>query len=233
MAASTASSNEKGSAAGTIPLTSRTLSIDSELESFARTFESHGGNGVAPDYLRQARVRGFFRGDELVAGYVLNSRAPYRYSSWIPAQIGAELQQRGYLIEATCAELTCMWMGKGLRKLERNRIYVQLVADAFRSGKRFILAGSTVEKLARIQKCTLPKTVYRGESTFGGSCEMYCACRYRMVAYFVAAAIGTYARDVARITRNDLMRRARGWIRVSAFTRHPRPDAAQTTQPQT
>jgi hypothetical protein len=126
-----------------------------------------------------------------------------------------------------------MWMGKGLRKLERNRIYVQLVVDAFRSGKRFIFAGSTVEKVAHIQKCTLPNTVYRGESTFGGSCEMYSARRYRMVAYFVAAAISTYARDVARIMRNDLTRRARGWIRMPTFTGHPGPAAARTTQPQT
>ena len=232
MTASTASSNDKGSAASTIPLTGRMLSSDSELESFARMFGSHGGNAVAPGYLRQAKARGFFRGDELLAGYVLNSRAPFRYSSWVPAQIGAELQRRGYLVEATCAELTCMWMSKGLRKLERNRIYVQLVVDAFRSGKRFIFAGSTIEKLARIQKCTLPQTVYRGESTFGGSCEMYRAGRYRMVAYFVAVAIGTYTRDVARIIHHALRRRARGWIRMPAFTGHPGPDAARTTQPQ-
>jgi hypothetical protein len=66
MTVSTASSNDKGSGAGTIPLASRMLSSDSELESFARMFESHGGNAVAPDYLRQANARGFFRGDELL-----------------------------------------------------------------------------------------------------------------------------------------------------------------------
>ena len=195
---------DPGSAVRARRLTSRILTNRSEHESFARMFESHGGNAVDLDYLCKAKVRGFFRGDELLGGYVLNARAPFRYSSWVRTEIRAQLHQRGYLVEATCAELTCMWMSKGLRKLERNRIYVQSVIDAFRSRKRFIFAGSCVDKIARIQKSSLPKTVYKGEATFAGTCEMYCATRYVMVANFAAAAIATYARDVARMIRSGL-----------------------------
>ena len=194
-------------ASTTAPLTSRILISHSERESFARMFQLLGGSAVPLDYLGHAKARGFFRGDELVAGYVLNARAPYRYSSWVPTQTRAELQQRGYLVEATCAELTCMWMSQEISKLERNRIYIQSVIDAFGMGKRFIFAGSRVEKVARIQKRSLSKSVYKGEATFEGMCEMYCATRYAMVAHFVVAVIARYAKDVARMIRSDLTRR--------------------------
>ena len=69
-----------------MPLTNRILSSPSELESFASMFASHGGKAVDFTYLRLATVRAFFRGDQLMAGYVLNARAPFRYLSWASAR---------------------------------------------------------------------------------------------------------------------------------------------------
>jgi len=211
------------SAAGPMRLKRRILTSSSEHEAFARMFESLSGNTVALDYLRQAQVRGFFRGDELLAGYVVNARAPFRYSSWVPTQARAELHQRGCLVEPSSAEITCMWVSQILGKFDRNRIYVRSVVDLFCSGRRFIFAGSRVEKVARIQKTTLPKTVYRGEATFGGRCEIYCAHRYVMIAHFVGAIIAKYAQDVARLTCSGQVRRLKAWMRV--------PDAALPQAP--
>jgi hypothetical protein len=225
MTASAGASGGRWSAARPMRLTSRILTSRSEHESFSEMFRLLGGSSVALDYLHGARVRGFFRGDELLAGYVLNARAPFRYSSWVPENARAALHKGG-LVEPRCAELTCMWMTKGLRQLERNRIYVQTMADAFSCGKRLIFAGSRVEKVARIQKTTLPKTVYRGAAIFGGTCEIYCANRYVMIAHFVSAAIAKYARDLARMICRYEGRPVTGRMQVPVTTVRPSSSAA-------
>ena len=214
------------SSAPPIRLTSRILSSGSEHELFAEIFESLSGSGVARDYLRRGKVRGFFRGEQLLAGYVLNAFAPFRYYSWVPEKVSEELRQAG-LVEPYGVELTCMWITKGLRQLERNRIYVQMVADAFSSGKRMIFAGSRVEKLARIQKTTLPKTVYKGAATFEGTCEIYCANRYVMIANFAGTAIVQYARDLVRMICPIGSRPITGWMRVPVDAVRPSSEKAR------
>ncbi len=186
-------------------LTTRILTSATELEAFARTFEGMGGTAVPIDYLLQAQPRGFFRGRELVAGYVLNTRAPFRYASWIPEGPRGEIARRSLLVEPTSAELTCIWMAKGkLTKLERDNVYVRSGIDAFRSGKAFIFGGSRVDALARSQKRVLSNTVYSGRATFDAPCEIYYASRSLMLFNMIAAAIATYAQDLGRLASRRL-----------------------------
>jgi len=186
-------------------LTTRILTSATELEAFGQTFDAMGGTAVPIDYLLQARPRGFFRGRELVAGYVLNTRAPFRYASWIPEGPRGEIARRGFLVEPTSAELTCIWMAKGkLTKLERDHVYVRSGIDAFRSGKPFIFGGSRVDALARTQKRVLSNTVYSGSATFDAPCEIYYASRSMMVFNMIAAAFATYAQDLGRLSSRRL-----------------------------
>jgi hypothetical protein len=188
-------------------LTTRILTSATELEAFAKTFEAMGGTAVPIDYLRQSRPRGFFRGSELVAGYVLNTKAPFRYASWIPEGPRGEIAPRGFLVEPTSAELTCIWMAKGkLTKLERDNVYVRSGIDAFRSGKRFVFGGSRVDALARSQKRVLSNTIYSGRATFNAPCEIYYAPRGMMVFNMIAAAFATYAQDLGRLASQRLSR---------------------------
>ena len=186
-------------------LTTRILTSVTELEAFAKKFEAMGGNAIPIGYLLQARARGFFRGRELVAGYVLNTRAPFRYASWIPEGPRGEIARRGFLVEPTSAELTCIWMAKGkLTKLERDNVYVRSGIDALRSGKAFVFGGSRVDALARSQKRVLSNTVYSGTATFDAPCEIYYAQRGKMVLNMVAAAFVTYAQDLGRLASRRL-----------------------------
>ena len=186
-------------------LTTRILTSATELEAFAKTFEAMGGTAVPIDYLLQAQPRGFFRGRELVAGYVLNTRAPFRYASWIPEAPRGGIAGRGLLVEPTSAELTCIWMAKGgLTKLERDNVYVRSGIDALRSGKRFIFGGSRVDALARSQKRVLSNTVYAGRATFDAPCEIYYASRSIMIFNMIAVAVATYAQDLGRLASRRL-----------------------------
>ena len=192
-------------------LTSRILTDDADRQAFTLSFNSvgrvMGGTFQIPEeYLRRATERGFFKNGEMVAGYIFNTSAPFRIESHIPDEALIALQQLGYLIEATSCELTCMWMRKGrLTKFERNAVYFRSTLDTFRAKKRYVIAGSAVEVLARKQKLTLPRTIYNGPSSKGGTLEIYYATRYTMIIRIAAIAIATYSRDSLRLLRDHAL----------------------------
>jgi hypothetical protein len=187
--------------------TSRILTNAKDKQAFALEFTSVGGNVQIPEeYLHRAAARGFFKGDELVAGYLFNDSAPFRYEMIIPAESRIELQKFGYLVEATSCELTCMWMRKGkLTRLQRNAVYLHSAADTFRTEKKYVIAGSVVEALARIQKQTLPRTIYHGLSAKGGTVEIYYATRYVMIIRIAVIALIAYPRDLLRLVKKNIV----------------------------
>ena len=182
---------------------SRILTDDADKRAFAMTYASVSGNVQIPEeYLRRATARGFFKNDELVAGYLFNESAPFRYETIISDQVRIELQKLGYLLESTSCELTCMWMLKGkLSRFERNAVYLRSTADTFRTKRRYVIAGSVVEALARMQKRTLPRTIYHGPSAKGGTVEIYCATRYIMILRIAVIAVVAYPRDLLRMLK--------------------------------
>jgi hypothetical protein len=186
-------------------LTTRILVTNAELETFSNSFRAVGGNEVSVAYLSQSKPRGFFRGDELVAGFVLNSRAPFRYASWIPASERERFTSKGFFVAGTSAELTCIWMAKKkLSKIERNNVYVYSTIDAWKARKRLIFGGSTIPTVAKIQKRALPTPLYTGMASFGGNCEIYYATRLQMAWSICRAATITYTEDILRLLGSRL-----------------------------
>ena len=187
--------------------TSRILTTDTEIRAFALYFFSVGGEVQIPEeYLYRASARGFFKGDEMVAGYLFNESAPFRLETLIPAASRNELQKLGYLHESTSCELACMWMRKGkLTRFERNAVYIRSTVDTFRTKRRYVIAGSVVEALARMQKRTLPRTIYHGPLTKGGTVEIYCATRYTMILRITVIALVAYSRDLLRMVKRRVV----------------------------
>lgn len=187
--------------------TSRILTSDMDKQAFALNFFSVGGEvQISEEYLHRASARGFFKGDEMVAGYLFNESAPFRYETIIPAASRIELQKSGYLLESTSCELACMWMRKGkLTKFERNAVYIRSTVDTFRTERRYVIAGSVVEALARMQKRTLPRTIYHGPLAKGGTVEIYCATRYMMILRIAVIALVAYPRDLLRMVKRRVV----------------------------
>ena len=189
-------------------LTSRILTDDTEIQAFALTYFSVGGEVQLPEeYLHRASARGFFKDGEMVAGYLFNESAPFRYETLIPDEYRVKLQKLGYLVEPTSCELACMWMRKDkLTKFERNAVYIRSTVDTFQTERRYVIAGSVVEALARIQKRTLPRTLYHGLlAKKGGMIEIYCATRYMMIIRIAAIALINYPRDLLRMVKRRVV----------------------------
>ena len=178
-----------------------------DKRAFALAYFSVSGEVQIPEeYLNRASARGFFKDGEMVAGYLFNDSAPFRYETIIPDESRVKLQKLGYLVESTSCELTCMWMRKGkLTKFERNAVYIRSTVDTFRTERRYVIAGSVVEALARMQKRTLPRTIYHGLSAKGGTIEIYCATRFIMIIRIAAVALIAYPRDLLRMVKRRVV----------------------------
>jgi hypothetical protein len=178
-------------------ISSRILRSDTDLEHFIERFVASGGNPIPMEYLRHSTVRGFFRDGTLVGGYAINRTVPFRYADWIPEPTRAELIREGSFDGRDSAEVSCFWMAKGgLQKFQRTGVYVRLVIDAFRTGARWVVGGSVVPSVARIQKQALPARLYLGPTTLGRIGEVYAATRWTMVGKLVLAAIRIYGRGL-------------------------------------
>ena len=188
-------------------LTSRILTDDIEIQAFAATYFSVGGEVQIPEeYLYRASARGFFKDGEMVAGYLFNDSSPFRYETLIPDEPRVKLQKLGYFVESTSCELTCMWMRKDkLTNFERNAVYIRSTVDTFQTERRYVIAGSVVEALARIQKRTLPRTLYHGLLAKGGMIEIYCATRYMMIIRIAVIALINYPRDLLRMVKRRVV----------------------------
>ncbi|MEM7271192.1 MAG: hypothetical protein AAF401_18290 [Pseudomonadota bacterium] len=171
-------------------------------------FAERTPNPLALEFLEQVRVIGFEQNGELIGGYIVNDRAPYRYSAKIPESHRDTPHTRTYLSDGAAVELACMWLDHGaMTPLRRTRIYLSAMADAMRSKPKWILAGSVTIGVAHIHKMGFKHMIYAGPTTFAGEPygEIYAATRFDLVRYFP----GVFVRDLARRMRKRARRRSK------------------------
>lgn len=195
-------------------MTVRTKLVDKDpvlLEEFRIQFELLSGNPVELSYLEASTVRGFFKKDSLVAGYVLNKQSPHRLLMWIPENVRQQMIER-YIPGGphSCCELTCMWKDRStVSHWETNWVYMVAIYDGVFSGKQNILGGSFISKLATGQTRILDNVVYSGPSEFknGAHCIVYYATRYGAlwgILREITVEIRAFAGQVGKSVSNSL-----------------------------
>ena len=155
------------------------------LKAFAAEYTTRSGHSADLDYLGKSLVRGFFGTDgTLVAGYAIATRN-HRYLAALPAGVCR-------LPVEHCVEATHIWMDRSLSARARVSIYRHCLMDILRTGRRYVLGGSTVPKVVRIQQQALPKMIYDGPVIIDGiehRGRVYCGTRWTIVrGFFVGAA---------------------------------------------
>lgn len=173
-------------------LKTRILSTSLELRCFRARYRALASVPVDLDYLREGRVRGFFdRRGRMLGGYVLNAGPRLRYLAALPA--GTALPD-GLVPEQMC-EVTCIWFDRAMGTAARLSAYGVVLWDLLRHGRRHVVGGSFVPKVARIQRLGLPHGIFEGTARVGGHAS------WASVYY---GTLGTAARGLLRLTARRL-----------------------------
>lgn len=119
-------------------------------------------------------VRMLYRKGRPVAGYVINTRPPFRFVETIPVEDRKSLNFFKNFSENECLEITTLWKDKANSKLyDRFRLYYMMLFDCTLSRKRILLGGALNLKVAQIQHTTLPHVLHSGQVSIDGTPKRY------------------------------------------------------------
>jgi hypothetical protein len=160
-------------------LSSKIIALKADNEEFARVYtcEARGHKPVDITYLMPAFVRVFFnpqRPEVWLAGYVINTQAPFRYFIVLDAAHKAALLAQHGISENDLSEVTCIWIKRDkIAMTERLQVYFTSMVDAFRIGKAHIFGGSTEAKVVGLQKQIMPHDFANGTALVGDEFTNY------------------------------------------------------------
>lgn len=170
------------------------LTVD-ELRRFAmeyedRVFKQAGTNAKpTPDlaYLANTLVYGAFTADgKMVGGLVLNRCAPMRYVDILSQPVADALFAENGLTRSDIVELTYLWLGREATQFQRLMLLHDAMWLAFRTGKKWLMAGTYARAIAKNQMITLRRMLYVGPGTLFGRKRrfwVYYESRYRALGY--------------------------------------------------
>jgi hypothetical protein len=170
------------------------IAHENQKLAFKEAYEAFGVGSIAPDYLAGAHCRVFLYKGKIVAGYLLNDKAPFRYNEFI----GKELLQEGRFIESCC------FFMKLTSEARRAQVYHHMLRDLLDSGYENLVVGTAVAKLAPIMRSVFPQELYAGPNNVLGTHQW-------IFAVTRAQLIPRYMTFVMRrvITRNPVSQRIR------------------------
>lgn len=117
----------------------KTLTTDQEIDTFLSRFESYVGVKLPYDYATRSKFVAAFKNDTMVGGYMLVTRPEFRSLMFVPDDVRAhhEFFQNDSF---DMMEINGVWMSAALKTAaEQFRIWLQLILDAFRCRKEYVL----------------------------------------------------------------------------------------------
>jgi len=143
----------------------RTLKTESEVEFFLSRFESYVGVKLPCDYAQRSKFVAGFKGEEMVAGYMLVTKPDFRSLMFVPDQVKREhdfFRNDSY----DMVEINGVWMSASLKTAsEQFSVWVKLILDAFKCRKQFVLlmANQRNNNIRHVHAMTGAQDIYEGE----------------------------------------------------------------------
>jgi hypothetical protein len=143
----------------------RTLKSDSDVEFFLSRFESYVGVKLPFDYAQRSKFVAGFKGEEMVAGYMLVTKPDFRSLMFVPDQVKREhdfFRNDSY----DMMEINGVWMSASLKTAsEQFSVWVKLILDAFKCRKQFVLlmANQRNINIRHVHAMTGAQNIYEGE----------------------------------------------------------------------
>jgi hypothetical protein len=144
-------------------------SSDAEtLARYQREFTQRSGMAIDMGYLTKAKVVLFYIGTKPVAGYILNVAewTTLRYLSFFSERLTEQVLDNADLQKDNLLELTGIWKQKNLALWYSALFYLSMLTDASRTGKKlgkkYLLGGSVLRQIRRLQQQLLTIRVFIG-----------------------------------------------------------------------
>jgi hypothetical protein len=141
-----------------------------DLRRFQERYRDVTGVSIDEEYLARADVYCLVTdAGEFNGGVIVNTTDPLRYELYLSERQRREVcffdDRRGDMVE-----ITCLWINSAVFATPRSRSRIQLLAltKAFLSGKKYVLASTFSEKLARIQRLGFPHLIFEGNTEYFG-----------------------------------------------------------------
>lgn len=143
-------------------LNERPLTEIRDLVAFAQQYERVGGFPLSADSLQHSRVMGFYQGDELVGGYVVNESAPFRALQNMSESDARRIQD--LTGERGICEVTCVWMQPAIRRtLAGNTLWLFVVRAIIANRSHTVVVSTVSESLRRFYEDMGFTVVYSGQ----------------------------------------------------------------------
>jgi hypothetical protein len=138
----------------------RVLETAEELHQFGERYAEVSRHVAPMAYLAHATVYGYFLRGEMIGGFTLSDRAPFRVIEGLPADARRKLADE--LDFDDMVESGCAWLQPQYRGLGSLSFWWEVSAQAARTGRRWRLGATCVPGLARLYNAVGLPQVYRG-----------------------------------------------------------------------
>jgi hypothetical protein len=175
------------------------------LDEFLRLTQQTG-TPIPSEYLKSSKVVGVINdAGIMVAGYILNSRQPFRLLEFVPEVPRKKLSLPDGKAWNDCVEVTCVWKlpNQVSHLFMTSRFWPRVQVEILTSGKALMLGHTQNAKLNQFYSFARPLTLYEGISTFGLPSTLFVYRRWQNVAcYFALYFIETPKRAFKQWNKN-------------------------------
>jgi len=185
-------------------LACRRVRTPGELEQFCQRYLARGRLPIERAWLDRQRVVGFYRGGELVAGFVESDELQRSLTGLTAAEQAGVLEAVNGGRAGEIYELCALWMDErcGRAPLTHALVYATIVLRAGASGRRYLLVSAEHDRLSALYESLGGQLVWDSPS----SCHP--GHRNRIFFYGRRRLVPHALRTLAQSLRRSLRRRA-------------------------
>lgn len=142
----------------------KTLTAESEIETYLKKFENFVGVKLPYDYSMRSKIIGVFRGGDMIAGYMLVTKPQFRSLMFVPDAVKSShpfFQNDQYEM----MEVNGVWISAAVKSaFDQYRIWSHMLMDVFLARKKYVLlmADQRNSNIRNIHSLMSPELLYEG-----------------------------------------------------------------------
>jgi hypothetical protein len=144
----------------------RVLTTDAEIDHFLECFKNFVKVKLPESYSRNGSVIGVFKKNEMIGGYMLITKGPFRSLAFVPDEVKKNLRLLHDVNGTDFVEVNGFWVHEKYRRSRESlQMWLQLRKDvlATKASHLLLFYNSQAKGLAQIYESVMnPRVIYQG-----------------------------------------------------------------------